>query len=352
MYRLAMASQSYPVLGARSLSHVAVTSTLMIMYSPTLSLKMRPPAYVRGCTPRWMDFLVCMRCIFRFCFHCLFTVLYICLFAGQAYNYDDHNLTEEWMCSYEDNIANGPSDDEVIRTQLESLMDIMCAQVTDMVCNSTGVLKRESLQLEHNTHKPNLASSEYLDPSLRILKECPVWGIDSYTRRMIELSLEDGLPAVECKYSEPACRVFVEQVVLPTINSLPPDEAHSMKNVLSAIIYVSSSCCSLKFICMNSALYWFYRDRTAATWIAFMLLSYYKQWRNWARKSSAFIQKERVSSAITRMVFPLMSLSRSIWEKFIRRTGLFAWVHGLVVTGAGHSLRFCACLIDGVSESK
>lgn len=54
-------------------------------------------------------------------------------FVGQAYNYDDHTLTEEWMCSYEDNIADGPSDDDVIRTQLESLMDIMCAQVRGRV---------------------------------------------------------------------------------------------------------------------------------------------------------------------------------------------------------------------------
>jgi hypothetical protein len=216
----------------------------MTMSSPALSPRKRRKPSARICQPALTDFLVVRH------FAQNFIAVMSNLFSGQAYNYDDHNLTEEWMCSYEDSIANGPSDDEVIRTQLESLMDIMCAQVVDSFCNSTGVLKRETLQLQ--CKKP-LSQGGVPDDSVfdntYVLRECPVWGFDSYTRRMIELSLIDGLPAVGCTFAEDSTRKFIENVMLPTINSLPPDDAHNMKNVLSSIIYVSLVLLSSYVIC-------------------------------------------------------------------------------------------------------
>ena len=156
-------------------------------------------------------------------------------FLGQAYNYDDHSLTENWMCSFDDNVTSSASEDDVIKTQIESLMDIMIAQVTDRVCTTSGVLKRDPLQLGTS------------------LRETPVWGIDCYTRRMIELSIADGLtlpststtaPATASEPSAPdqeVVRVFIERKVLPTINSLPIEAAHSMKAVMCAILEVGMS---------------------------------------------------------------------------------------------------------------
>ena len=93
-------------------------------------------------------------------------------FLGQAYNYDDHGLTEEWMISFKDG-KSGATGDEVIRTQIESLLEIMMVQVQDKICTLDGVLQREPLVLGQR------------------IVEAPVWGIDCYTRRMIELSIED-----------------------------------------------------------------------------------------------------------------------------------------------------------------
>lgn len=59
-------------------------------------------------------------------------------FLGQAYNYDDHSLTEEWMLAFKDGTSHAPSDDDVIRTQLESLLEIMMVQVQDRVCSESG----------------------------------------------------------------------------------------------------------------------------------------------------------------------------------------------------------------------
>jgi hypothetical protein len=139
-------------------------------------------------------------------------------FLGQAYNYDDHDLTEEWMVTFKDKGAAGPSDDDVIRTQLESLMEIMLFAVQDRVCTETGVLKRPFLQLGKD------------------VKEVPVWGIDCYTRRMVEMSIEDRVPAE--RRSEDRIREFVERRLLPAINDQAPLKAHDMTNSVSAIIQV------------------------------------------------------------------------------------------------------------------
>jgi hypothetical protein len=142
----------------------------------------------------------------------------LCGFLGQAYNYDDHDLTEEWMVTFKDKGSAGPSDDEVIRTQLESLMEIMLYTVQDKVCNQTDVLQRAPLQLS------------------RDVKEVPVWGIDCYTRRMVEMSIEDRVPAE--RRSEAQLRTFVERRLLPAINDQPPAKAHDMTNSIKAIIEV------------------------------------------------------------------------------------------------------------------
>lgn len=136
-------------------------------------------------------------------------------YLGQSYNYDDQGLTEEWMVTFQDKVSSGPSDDDVIRTQIESLMELMLVQVQDKVCNSTDVLKRPPLQLGVE------------------VKEVPVWGIDCYTRKMVELSIEDRVPAE--KVSSTSIQRFIEKILLPAINRQPPELAHNMSVCLESI---------------------------------------------------------------------------------------------------------------------
>lgn len=139
-------------------------------------------------------------------------------FLGQAYNYDDHDLTEEWMVTFQDKGSKGPSDDDVIRTQLESLLEIMMVAVQDRVCTETGVLQRAPLQLGVD------------------IKEVPVWGIDCYTRRMVEMAIEDRVDSE--RRDAKSIKKFIERALLPTINDQPSDKAHDMTNTVNAILQV------------------------------------------------------------------------------------------------------------------
>jgi hypothetical protein len=140
-------------------------------------------------------------------------------YLGQSYNYDDHGLTEEWMTTFSDRQTSAPSDNDVIRTQLVSLLDIMTAQVQDRVCNEGRILQCEPLVLGVD------------------VKEAPVWGIDCYTRRMIELAIEDGV--LNGKQLKHAIKYFVEKLLLPAINAQRIEKAHDMKEALIYLIEVS-----------------------------------------------------------------------------------------------------------------
>eukprot|EP01041_Mallomonas_annulata_P010270 gene10270-21427_t len=137
-------------------------------------------------------------------------------FLGQAYNYNDNALTEEWMTSFvteDDKIQ--PSNEEVIRTQIEIIVEIMINKVQDRVCTESGYLQQPMLQL----------GSEVI--------EQPVWGIDVCTRRTVEIAIEDRLPEL---YDSNLCRQFIEGKLLPAINSQKPLQAHDMRYSLDYII--------------------------------------------------------------------------------------------------------------------
>ena len=83
------------------------------------------------------------------------------------------------------------------------------------------------------------------------LKEALVWGIDSYTRRMIELLIEDICPddSIETLYfcdSEDkdaskavrAAQFFIEKCLLPNMNCRAPEEAYDMSGALLSIAQV------------------------------------------------------------------------------------------------------------------
>lgn len=138
-------------------------------------------------------------------------------FLGQAYNYDDHSLTEEWMMSFRDAKIEDVSAEDVRRTQVASLLELMGVQVQDRVCNENGVLQREPVGLDSG-----------------MLKEVPVWGIDCYTHRMIEIAIEDRV-AKEL-FCQKTVRRFIDRRILPAINAQPPDVAHNMGVVANYII--------------------------------------------------------------------------------------------------------------------
>ena len=90
--------------------------------------------------------------------------------------------------------------------------------VQDRVCTQTGVLDKPALVLGKD------------------VKEVPVWGIDCYTRRMVEMALEDRVPVD--RRDEEKIRKFIERRLLPTINDQAPEKAHNMLNSINAIIEV------------------------------------------------------------------------------------------------------------------
>jgi hypothetical protein len=141
-------------------------------------------------------------------------------YVGQAYNFDDHGLTEEWMTTFRDKQTTKPSDDDVIRTHVVGLMEIMIAQIQDRVCNEANVLDKDPLVLGKD------------------IKEVPVWGIDCYSRKMVEIAIEDHVEG--CLRTPLAITAFIEKTLLPAINAQPSNQAHNMFNALTYINEVRS----------------------------------------------------------------------------------------------------------------
>ena len=128
------------------------------------------------------------------------------------------------------NVPYQASEDDVIRTQLIGLLDVLLGQVQDRVCNSNGALDIPPIGLGPR------------------LKEAPVWGIDSYTRKMIELIIIDDYNTLCTTQSSSLLsplslkRViseYVERKLLPAINRQSADEAHNIIYALNDIINVS-----------------------------------------------------------------------------------------------------------------
>lgn len=137
-------------------------------------------------------------------------------FLGQAYNYDDYQLSEEWMVTFKDGLSAAPSENEIIRNQIESILELLTIQVQDKVCNDVGVLAVEPLGLGSK------------------LEERYVWGMDCYTRRMVDIAIEDNVE--KNKFSIEKSKLFVERKLLPAINAQQPENAHNMKFALKYIV--------------------------------------------------------------------------------------------------------------------
>ncbi len=113
-----------------------------------------------------------------------------------------------------------PSNEDVIRTQIESVTEIILNKVQDRVCTEAGYLAKPLLKL----------GSEVL--------EKPVWGIDTFTRKLIQFMIENKEPFL---YDEEGCKSYIEKKLLPAINAQEPSQAHNMIFALNSIIEVQYS---------------------------------------------------------------------------------------------------------------
>lgn len=171
-------------------------------------------------------------------------------FLGPALNVEDQELTEDWMlcfrnvdntdtkaisCLNDDNAI--ASDDDIIRTQLEGIVDMMIGQIQDRICNETNILKTPPLTLGNG------------------IEERPVWGIDCHTRKMLEIILDDTIAPqtiTEIEKHKNFKKYFIEKKLLPAINSQSPSQAHKMSVALQYIIDVSNINNTTKLIYSNN----------------------------------------------------------------------------------------------------
>lgn len=150
-------------------------------------------------------------------------------FAGPALNCGDQVETEEWMRKFSVNGVNIVDENSIIDWQVNSCMEHLIGAVEDRVCNDLGVLERGPIGLGPQ------------------LMEAPVWGIDCYTRRNIELILceaygnRDGVQG-ESSYNDPgyvtAAQDYIELYLLPTINMQAKEDAHDILSSLHSLIKV------------------------------------------------------------------------------------------------------------------
>jgi len=144
-------------------------------------------------------------------------------FRGPAYNFDDGQLTEEWMCSFRDHRQAGPTDDDVVKVLTTQTLELMLGMVQDRVCTGMKILESDPLNLD------SASCCEQL-----------VWGIDCACRRLVEISIQSrmgGAGQGDAQMKE-ALRGFVESRLLPAINGQIPDRAHSMLDVVEKMVHM------------------------------------------------------------------------------------------------------------------
>lgn len=116
------------------------------------------------------------------------------------------------------------SGDETLRILIRYCIDQLVEKVQNKVCNENQVLGVDAIGLGKRLH------------------EVPVWGIDSYTRRMVELVVEDCFKTHKdirvIKNPVEDAQEFIERALLPSINMQNPMDAHDMRCALNYILKV------------------------------------------------------------------------------------------------------------------
>ena len=183
-------------------------------------------------------------------------------FVGLSYKYDDTGASSEgWMKSVVDETSTVSSrkkkrkneqeeeqratlalaaDDGVVRAQVRTTMDILLITVQDRVMTDMGVLEHDELRSANwedrdekidrigkmsadglDKDRLNDSSSFFLQRVEPKVAEQPVWGIDCYTRTNVHLCLQTN-------FDSAIATEFIENWLLPAINSCPIDSAHDI----------------------------------------------------------------------------------------------------------------------------
>jgi hypothetical protein len=121
-------------------------------------------------------------------------------FLGQPYNYDDQELSEQWMRTL-------AKDESLKRVRATMHKEMVEAQVGSVVYGLTRVIQDRYSNQIGTLHKPEKQVG-------REVEERPVWGIDAYTRRMIEMALDLSPLTTDAQKShfieKVSCRCWVE----------------------------------------------------------------------------------------------------------------------------------------------
>lgn len=147
-------------------------------------------------------------------------------YLGEAYSYDDHGISEQWMVELGAAAAEGEEgsqeqedwkdlDQATIESQVSARLENMLQQVVDRANNEKGTLLQPEKTVGHE------------------LSEIPVWGMDCFTRRNIEIALEEA-PSVPSSSG-------VEQV-WPLSTWGPKERTRWLEHVLLPAINQSGSC--------------------------------------------------------------------------------------------------------------
>mmetsp|Transcript_5214 Transcript_5214/g.10393 ORF Transcript_5214/g.10393 Transcript_5214/m.10393 type:complete len:1956 (+) Transcript_5214:214-6081(+) len=154
-----------------------------------------------------------------------------CLPTGfVGYNYILDEGGEGWMKEYGEGIraleggvdddGKGNKDEDTRRAQVTSCIEAMKVNVEERVLNSMKVTEMDEIET-NKTAKENWE-----------VEEQAVWGIDCYTRGNIVESLPPN-------FTKEQIATFIDDYVLPTINSLPHSTAHSLLSTMNLLLYPS-----------------------------------------------------------------------------------------------------------------
>ena len=141
----------------------------------------------------------------------------------------DSQTSENWMSQFGKSLkslnnSNQPApvtseitnDPSVITAQVSACLERLKINVEESVMNDNHVIDQPEIVTTRTA-----ASSSISPPPIPQVSEQPVWGLDGYTRfniyTLLPSSLDDDMK-----------QKFIEEYLLPTINNLPPLEAHNI----------------------------------------------------------------------------------------------------------------------------
>ena len=113
-----------------------------------------------------------------------------------TYSYEEKTNTSDRESHWAELVAAGVTEDEVVQAEVAAVMDDLVERVAWHNCSQDSSVRSSAVQ--NGVH----------------VEEIPVWGMDSYTRRNVELALED----LEGTMPEMQRNWWIERILAPAIN--------------------------------------------------------------------------------------------------------------------------------------